>query len=178
MKKMLCAIILLISSSSALSDNMQFSLSNDMVEAAYQANFGKNYNSQFKLMHADEDNEDSNTLSAGLFASNQSGRWTSNLGGKFYWLDAEKSKSYGIGLGGSVAAAITPIISLGGALIISPDIINGGDYETFYDAEIRADFKVMQHASLFIAYRLVKAEINSFDLEAYNGGAIGFKFDL
>ncbi len=48
MKKLLLALGFLSLSSLSLADDMQFSLSSDMVEAAYQSNLGKNYNAKFK----------------------------------------------------------------------------------------------------------------------------------
>ena len=179
MKKLLSLLCIMAASSYAQANHMQFALSSDMVEVNYQANLGKNYNTQATWLHADDEGLKSNVLGLGLFASNQAGRWTSNLGGRAYWMDGENdSNSYGIGLGGSIGFAIAPKFSVGAGLIFSPDVINGGDFENYYDAEIRADFKVMQHATIYIALRSTEASINNFDYEIYNGGAFGFKFAM
>lgn len=160
-------------------DSMEFQLSTDMVEATYQADFGKNYNTRANWLHADQDNIKSDVVGLGLFASGQSGRFTSSLGGRAYWIEGEgSSRGHGVGLGGSVTFTIVPKFSIGAGLIFSPDIINGGDFDTYYDAEVRASFQVMNHASLFVAYRDSEAEVGKYDYDIYKGGSIGFKFAL
>ena len=168
----------LFCSVNALADSMEFGLSNDMVEAVYQSDFGKNYNMRFNYLHADQDEFKSNSFGGGIYAQGKSGRFTSNLGGKVYWMEGSHTRSYGIALGGSVAFAITPEFSVAAGLLASPNIINGGDYERLYDVDIRASYKVMQHASLFLAYRDSEATADDFDFEIYKGAVLGFKFAM
>ncbi|NRB38203.1 MAG: hypothetical protein HRU20_07000 [Pseudomonadales bacterium] len=162
----------------ATADSMEFGLSSDMVEMAYEANFGTSYISRLNYLHADQDEFKSNSFGAGLFASGVSGRFTTHLGGKLYWMEDSDTRSYGIGLGGSVDMAITPEFSISTGIIYSPEIINGGDYEQYYDFDIRASYKVMKHASLYVAYRNNEASNDDFDFEIYKGGVLGFKFAL
>lgn len=179
MKQLIRFLTLCTVSTVATADNIEFSLSSDMVEAQYQTDFGKSYNTRINWLHADQDNIKSDLLGFGLYASNTSGQISTNLGGRAFWLNGEDSlKAHGLALGGSVAFAITPELSIGAGLLYSPDIINGGDFETYYDAEVRLGYKVMEHASIFVSYKNTEASINKFDYEIYKGGAVGFKFSL
>lgn len=165
----------------AMADSMEFGLSGDMVEAVYQIDFGTSYNTQFNYLHTDQDGNKSNTIGAGLFASGVSGRFTTNLGGQLYWMEGSRNstRSHGLALGGSVEFAITEAFSVGSSLLYSPDIINGGYFESYYDFDVRASFQVMKHASLFVAYRNTEASNGSRDdYDIYKGGELGFKFAL
>lgn len=172
--------ILTFSSITSQADTLGFSISNDFLETKYKTDFNNNTAAELNWVYAKEDEIKSNFISAGFFAHNKSGQFHVYLGGRLYFLDADKSDGHGILLGGSVDYHFAEKAFASANLYYAPDILTGGDFENTLDTGISVGYKVLPNADLAIGYRFIESEIEASkkDAEVYNGLYLEFKINI
>lgn len=179
MKYLLTFLLAALSCQLVQANDIEFAISNDSVEASYQAYYSNNFSSRLSLMRADEDNIESNLLDFGLYANGKTGSFRTHLGGKVFWLEGEKNNdARGIAIGGAVDAYLAPKVFLVLSAHYAPDILTGGDFDNFIDYGLRLSYQVLDNASVFIGYRYIEAEKDKFEYEAFDGGFAGFRFTM
>lgn len=170
---------------------LEFALSEDLIEASYQSFYAGSFSSTVSWLHTDIENADffkskvdqkSDMIGLSLFANSKSGRFRSHLGGKAFWLLHDvNSKSYnmhGIALGGAADFYIFPKFFIRGNVLYAPDILTGGDFENYLELGARAGYQLLPNAVIFIGYRYLEIELNDVDADVYKGGLLGFNFNI
>jgi len=153
---------------------IDFSLSDEMIELDYQQGLGSNLTGEVSILHADVDKQVSDILSLGIFVNGKAQAASFQAGGKFFYLDGERVDAHGLALGIDGQYNFTPKLYASASAFYSPNIINGGDFEKYTEADVRLGFSPTSNASIFIGHRHTEASINKFDYEPYQGIMFGF----
>ncbi len=178
MKLWLALFTLLSFSSITYADNLEFALSDEVIEATMQNFYSDSFSSQAALLHADDDKQTSDLISFGLFANGKTGSVRTHLGGKLFWMEGEKVDSRGLALGGAVDAFLTPKLFIVGSIFYAPDITTGGDFDNYLDLGVKLSYQILENTALFIGVRSIEVEKDNFDYEVYEGLLFGFRFNI
>lgn len=170
--------LLLTGSTLASAGSAEFSISNDFLNFNFESRLSNSVATNVSLIHSDVDGHKNNVIGAGLYAYHQSQRLKIHLGGQPYYFDGHKVDAHGIALGGGADFYFIPKAYISGSLLFAPDILTGGDFENYTDAQIKLGFQLLPNADIFLGYRFVEAEEGKFDYEIYKGGFLGFGIDF
>ncbi len=210
MKHCIALISLLTITTITNADQLEISLSDKSIDGAYETYYSNNFSTQISLMHTDmdnvenvdasfdyskaapplflsniEDNTQTNMAGFGMFANGKQGNIKTHLGGKVFYIDSEHGNDlFGIALGGALDAYIRPNFFISGQILYAPDIITSGDFDNYFELSTRANFQIIQNASIYIGYKDMEADFDkhgsssSANREFFKGAFVGFRFNL
>lgn len=192
-------LICLLGAAAVQADNVEFSVSNDSAQVAYEVELSKSFSTQVGLLYADVDRADidfdrggkakldtqTSMVSLGLFNTGQTGPVRTHLGGQIFWIDPDidnartgQDQTHGIALGAAIDAYIIPQLSVMGSLMYAPDILTGGGYESYLEFNTRIGWQVLKNTALFAGYRHLEVSGEKLDAELFSGFLLGFRFNF
>jgi len=161
----------------ANANDIDLSISDELIDLKFTANYEQDFSGTFALMHADYKNVESDQVSYTFATRGKIERFDVSLGARLFFLDAESEDGFGAALGLGGQTNIVDKVSVSGQAYYSPKIITGGDYENTLDAELRINYQLIENGSLFIGYRVFEVDsenVGSFDI--YDDPYLGIKF--
>ncbi len=183
----------------AFADTFDFGVSNNSVHASYDVELSKSFNIKTSLLHTDVNDaridvrhgnkvrRDTTTdmVQFGVFNGGQLGPVRLYVGGELYWMQTKISKvnkgkdqSFGLSLGAGLHAFIIPKLFVDGHILYAPDILTNGDHESLLQFSTSIGYQVIKNTTLYAAYRHIQTTGKNWDIRAYNGPVIGFKFNF
>ena len=168
----ICSLAFLTAQSFASS--VEFALSNEMIALQWQEELGSNISGGLSLIHADVDKQKTDILSGDFFLNGQQVNIEYRMGGKLYYLKGKKIEAHGLSLGGDFTYNFSDKFYADIGAFYSPNIINGGDFESYIEANTSVGIKPSNNAKLYIGYKFTEASQGDFDYEPYQGIMIGF----
>lgn len=213
MKHWITILSLLTINTLANADQLEIGLSDKSIDGIYETFYSNNFSSQISLIHTDLDNVENartsydyrnylksvpplyytNTedgiqtdiIGFGVFANGKQGNLRTHLGGKAFYLDTDNGdQMHGLAIAGGLDAYIRPNFFISGNMLYAPDIITGGDFDNYFELSTRANFQIIQNASIFIGYKDIEADFDkrfsssTANREFFRGLFLGFRFNL
>ncbi|MGC3982575.1 MAG: YfaZ family outer membrane protein [Steroidobacteraceae bacterium] len=158
--------------------SLDLGLSNELAMATYQMDFNSDVRLQGSLLHADVDDQRSNVLSVGFLVGQNTGNVQPYVGAKVVALDGEHANAYGLALDGGIDFNVAPRLWLGASAAYSPNVVLGGDFDTYYELGARVGYQIIPQAQAYLGFKDVQAKKDSFHYEAYQGVVVGVKFSF
>ncbi len=181
------ALMLCVSSSIALAEEVDLSLSNDTVLAKYimpisYSGYGRT-DAEFGVMYTESDDF---MMSAGLSMMGEVGSHAPGLQGgvsiKGYGVSLDSGDDVGaVALGGSVwfVPPAMSRIGLVANLNFAPDITTFGDAKRFWDFNARGEYEVLPEAAVYLGYRKVRTRLErNVDVDLDKGWHIGLRMSF
>lgn len=159
-------------------DSVELGLFSEIVGLDYRANLSGSYSANIGFTHSQYDNRDSNLLMGGFTARGARDQLKGEVGIQPFWLNGDNHDTYGAAIGGGAKYLITPELWTSGHIYYAPEIIVGGDLESFYTFDIKIGYNVLPHASVYLAYQNYGANNGKSNVEMYNGLKLGLVFKL
>ncbi len=166
--------LLSLFSAPTFASELDIALSNEVVEISWLENLGSNLTGGASLLHADVDKQKTDILTGEFFANAETGAAEFQMGGKVYYLKGDDVEAHGLSLGADAKFNFTKVFFIQGSAFYAPDIINGGDFETYIDADAKVGANLSPNAKLYLGYRYTEASQGKFDYEPYDGVVFGF----
>ncbi|MCY4043503.1 MAG: YfaZ family outer membrane protein [Cellvibrionales bacterium] len=161
-----------------LADAIELGLFSEIVGLSYRANLSNSYSANIGFTHSQYENRDSNLLMAGFMARGARDQLRGEVGIQPFWLNGDHHDTYGAAIGGGAKYLITPELWTAGHAYFAPEIIVGGDFESFYHFDIQIGYNVLPHVSTYLAYQNYGANNGKTNIEMYNGLKLGLIFKL
>lgn len=181
------ALILCASTSVALAQEVELSLSNDTALARYSmpisySGYGRT-DADFGVMYTESDDF---MMSAGLSMMGEVGSHTPGLHGgvsvRAYGVSLDVGDDVGaLTLGGGAWYVPPTMTRVGvvGQLNFGPDITTFGDAKRFWDFNMRAEYEVLPEAAAFLGYRKVRTRLErGIDVDLDKGWHIGLRMSF
>ena len=154
----------LASSSIALADSIDISLSNDSAQAIYTTGW-RTAEFNAGALYVNDPNDW--VVSAGLLAQGEQksggARIEAGLGGKTYYASVGNQDLLALGLGGQLRVfPNNGIVGIGGYLYYAPDIVTLIDGKKFWEMGVNVEVEIIKKtASLYLGYRKVRADFDN-----------------
>ena len=165
-------------SHNALASSVDVSLSNEMFQIEWQEDLGSNISGGISWLHADTEEKrrklKTDIVSGDVFLNGQEGMLDFKMGAKVYYMNGEKVEAHGLLLGGNIAINLSKKLYADVEAFYSPNILNGGDFEKYIDAQISAGFKPSNNSKIYLGYKHTEASQGKFDYDPYQGIIFGF----
>ncbi len=111
---------------------------------------------QLAFLHNDD--EDSDLISFGYFASGGREDLYGRLGGKAYYADLDNDSGYGIALGGEMFFPIQSDLIINGGVYYGPSSLSFSDVDGYEEYFIRVNYQVLDNARVGAGYGSLDVE--------------------
>ncbi len=161
----------------AIANDIELSISDEMIDLRFTADYEQDFSGTFALLHADHKKVESDQVSYTFATRGKVERVDVLLGARLFFLDAENEDGFGAALGIGGQAALAEKVFLTGQVFYSPEIITGGDFESSLDAEFRVSYQLIENGSLYVGYRIFEVDTEKFGtVDIYDDPFVGIKF--
>lgn len=189
----------LLYATSAVADTLEFVVSDESAQGFYDVALSNSFTIRSGLSHTNVDNAridikkdrkykldtTSTMASFGLYNNGRAGRFHTHLGAQVFWMQTDvddlikgKGDMHGLALGGALDFYILRNLYITGGILYAPDILTGGDHESYLDAHTRITFQALKHTSIFAGYRYLETGNERYDAELFSSWQLGFKFSF
>ena len=174
MNKIFFIVLFLGWSNIVWSDEIELSLSDELVDFRFKADYGQDFFGRLAYMHSDADGIDTDQLSYTFATQGAVDPFNVILGLRPFWIDAEGEDGFGaaLGVGGNVALATKLIASA--EFFYAPEIITGGDIDDSLDMEVRLGYQIIDNGSIYVGYRELEVDAEDVgDIDIYDDFFLG-----
>lgn len=176
MKKTLSILVPLFFSQLLQANSVEFALFDQIVSLGLNVDLTNAYEAEVNYTHSQQDDIKCNLVSASFFARGVRDQMTGKVGAKPFLLTTDNTDTFGLAVGGGMKYMITPLLWTEGEIFYAPEIIVGGDFESYYDVELKLGYNILPHASVLIAYQNFGADTGKETQSLYNGVKLGINF--
>ena len=167
MRTLLATSLLLISTAS-VANEFTIRISEETLSLFLDPTASEQSATQLAFIHNDD--EDSDLLSAGYFASGTRGDINGRLGGKAYYADLDRDSGYGIALGGEVFLPIQPDLVINGGAYYGPSSLSFSDVDGYQEIFVKVNYQVFDNARVGAGYGTLEVEPeNGSDVDVEDG---------
>lgn len=165
---------------SAQASSIDLAISNDVISFEWQEDLGSSISGGISFLHADTEehshSQKTDIISGDVFVNGSEGIIDFRMGGKLYYIKGKKVEGHGISIGGDITVNFTEKFYADAGAFYAPDIINGGDFDSYIEANTSVGFKPSNNAKIYVGYKYTAASQEKVkdDYEPYQGIVIGF----
>lgn len=161
----------------AAANDIELSISNDLIDARFKAEYEQDFSGKLAYMHADQDGIDTDQLSYTFATQGRRDRFDISLGARLFIMDAESEDGYGAALGIGAETELADKVSVSAEIYYSPDILTGGDIDNTQDAEIRVGYQLIENGMLYVGHRWFEVDVDGGgDVDIYEDPYLGIRF--
>lgn len=189
----------LLSASAVYADSVEFTVSDSSAQAFYDVALSNSFTIRSGASHTNVENTridfkgigkekfdtTSTLIHTGLYNHGRAGRFRTHLGGQIFWMQSDiddvtkgKADMHGLALGGAVDFFILKNLYITGGILYAPDILTGGDHDSYLDAHTRITFQALRNTSIFAGYRYLETTNERYDAELLTTWQLGFSFNF
>ncbi len=161
------SFIATLCASAATADTLDVSLGGSTARGEYQGQFAQHqdlYYGGHLLYHED----DGHVLGASLHVAGRSKATTlsqhTGIGGKLIQFDGGDPDGAAIAVGGYILhnLATANLLSVRGDLYYAPSVVTFGDGQSYFEFNLRMEYKLVNQASVYLGYRNIEVDFDKF----------------
>ncbi len=180
----LCCLMILLGATAARANSLEINLNEDAARIGYGWSlFDDQMSLDLGWLRQQDDGDVGHVgfhrVGETAVAGNHSIR--AGLGGRVVHVDANPVDGYVLGLGGFVRMQMPfhERLGLGAHVYFGPEVLSGGDLEKYREVGLRAAYKILEGADIYLGYRYIKASFEqspsvTLDEDAHIGLSLRF----
>ena len=174
MNKIFFIVLFLCWSNVVWSDEIELSLSDELVDIRFRSDFTQDFFGRFAYMRSDSDDIDTDQLSYTFATQGTVDRFNVILGIRPFWIDAEDEDGFGAAVGAGGDLQLTTKLIASAEFFYAPKIITGGDVDDSRDLELRLGYRIIENGSIYLGYRELEVGIeDADDIDVYDDFFVG-----
>ena len=164
---LLAAVLLATTAHSALAGGVAFRFGDESFGASIAGDIGPETSAQFDWLHHEDD---SDLLSAGLYANGRRGALTGRVGAKAVTLTADDSGFDGgvMAFGGDLSLPLNDVLRLRGGIYYGPEATGFSDVDGYSEWSLSAEISIFQNSAIQLGF-------GDIEFDAEKGGEFDFE---